>query len=86
MSNFIGYLTDGERYLPYVKVLFTLTMLSMFADVVVRGIVLFTSIGLSDGIVDGTRIVLGFLVIGFFVSLIMNERHFSKREKSLKNK
>lgn len=86
MSNFIGDLTDGERYLPYVKVLFTLTMLAMFVDVIVRGIVLFTSIGLSDGIVDGTRIVLGFLMIGFFVSLIMNERHFSKKEKSLKNK
>lgn len=86
MSNFIGDLKDKERYLPYVKVMFILTMLSMFVDVIVRGIVLFTSIGLSDGIVDGTRIVLGFLMIGFFVSLILNERHFSKKEKSLKNK
>lgn len=82
MSNFISHLTDRGNYMPYVSVMFKLTLLAMFVDVVVRGIVLFTSIGLSDGIVDGTRIVLGFLMIGLFISLILNERHFAKKSSS----
>ena len=82
MSNFISNLTDRENYLPYVPVLFNLTMFAMFVDVIVRGIVLFSSISLSDSIIDGSRILLGYLMVAFFISLIVSERHFAKKNSS----